>query len=117
MKNTSVFNHNTFRLYIPFRKYIDFENILKEQNIDYSIDFDMPNSITDFARFYFDKKDENLVNQLIIENEINATDDFFIPSDYKKEQKMFLIYLKFFGILLLGVIVYFFIHNFIINKN
>ena len=47
----------------------------------------MPNSLTDFARFYFDKRDEKLVNQLLIENEIDATDDFFVPADYKKEHK------------------------------
>ena len=75
--------------------------ILKKQNIDYTIDFEMPNSLTDFARFYFDKRDEKLVNQLLIENEIDATDDFFVPADYKKEQKTFHLYLKFAGILLL----------------
>ena len=117
MKNTTVFNNNTFRLYIPFRKYIDFENVLQKKNIDYSIDFEMPNSLTDFARFYFDKRDEKLVNELLIENKIDATDDFFVPADYKKEQKTFLLYLKFFGILLLCVFIYYFIHNFIINKN
>ena len=117
MKNTTVFNNNTFRLYIPFRKYIDFENILKKQNIDYSIDFEMPNSLTDFARFYFDKRDEKLVNQLLIENEIDATDDFFVPADYKKEQKIFHLYLKFAGILLLFVFIYYLIHNFVINNN
>ena len=117
MKSTTVFNNNTYRLYIPFRKYIEFENILKKQNIDYSIDFEMPNSLTDFARFYFDKRDEKLVNQLLIENEIDATDDFFVPADYKKEQKTFHLYLKFAGILFLFLFIYYLIHNFVINNN
>ena len=100
MTNSTVFNENLFRIYIPFRKYLKVEGILISQNIDYSIDFEMPNSVTDFVRFYFNKKDEKLVNRILSENEIEASDDFFVPSDFKIEQKVFLLYLKIFGILL-----------------
>ena len=100
VENSTVFNENLFRIYIPFRKYLKFEGILISQNIDYSIDFEMPNSVTDFVRFYFNKKDEKLVNRILSENEIEASDDFFVPSDFKIEQKVFLLYLKIFGILL-----------------
>ena len=100
VENSTIFNENLFRIYIPFRKYLKFEGILISQNIDYSIDFEMPNSVTDFVRFYFNKKDEKLVNRILSENEIEASDDFFVPSDFKIEQKVFLLYLKIFGILL-----------------
>lgn len=60
----------------------------------------MPNSVTDFVRFYFNKKDEKLVSRILSENEIEASDDFFVPSDFKIEQKVFLLYLKIFGTLL-----------------
>ena len=98
--NSTVFNENLFRIYIPFRKYLELEGILMSQNIDYSIDFEMPNSVTDFVRFYFNKKDEKLVSRILSENEIEASDDFFVPSDFKIEQKVFLLYLKIFGTLL-----------------
>ena len=58
MKNKTVFDNNIFRLYIPFRKYLTLESILKEENIKFYIDFETPNSVTDFVRFYFEKKDE-----------------------------------------------------------
>ncbi|MBU8881657.1 hypothetical protein KSK37_01025 [Kaistella sp. DKR-2] len=94
MKNPTVFDKSTFRLYIPFRKYLTLESILKEENVKFYIDFETPNSVTDFVRFYFEKKDEILVNQILSENEIEATDDFFVPADFKKEQKVFILYLK-----------------------
>lgn len=117
LKNTTVFNNNTYRLYIPFRKYIGFENILKKLNVDYSIDFEMPNSLTDFVRFYFDKRDQILINQLLIENKIEATDDFYVPADYEEGQKTFYFYLKFVGTLLFCVFIYYLIHIFFINSH
>lgn len=57
MKNPTVFDKSTFRLYIPFRKYPTLESILKEENVKFYIDFETPNSVTDFVRFYFEKKD------------------------------------------------------------
>ena len=111
MKNKTVFDNNIFRLYIPFRKYLTLESILKEENIKFYIDFETPNSVTDFVRFYFEKKDEILVNQIFIKNEIEATDDFLVPADFKKEQKVFILYLKIFGILLTILLLYYLIQN------
>ena len=74
MKGKTVFNDDIFRIYIPFRKYLALEDILKKQNIQYSIDFEMPNSVTDVVRFYFDKKDKELVNDILIENGIVIND-------------------------------------------
>ena len=113
MKNKTVFDNNTFRLYIPFGKYLTLESILKEENIKFHIDFQTPNSVTDFVRFYFEKKDEILVNQILSRHEIEATDDFFVPADFKKEQKVFTLYLKLFGILLTFVLLYYLIQNYI----
>ena len=109
MKNTTVFDNNTFRLYIPFQKYLVLENILKKENITYSIDFDLPNSVTDFVRFYFDKKNEKRLNQILMENGIESTDDFFVSSDFKTERKTFFLFLIFFGILLGCVFIYYLI--------
>ena len=111
MKNKTVFDNNIFRLYIPIRKYLTLESILKEENIKFYIDFETPNSVTDFVRFYFEKKDEILVNQILSKNEIEATDDFFVPADFKKEQKVFILYLKIFGILLTILLLYYLIQN------
>ncbi len=112
MKSKTVFNNNSFRLYIPFRKYIELEDILKQQHIEYWIDFEIPNSVTDFVRFYFHKNDEELVNRIIIENRIETSDDFFATSDHKSEQKIFLLFLKFVGVLSLLVLIYYFIYHF-----
>ena len=112
MKGKTVFNDDIFRIYIPFRKYLALEDILKKQNIQYSIDFEMPNSVTDVVRFYFDKKDKELVNDILIENGIETSDDFFTATDHKNDQKIFLLFLKFFGILALFVLIYYLIYHF-----
>lgn len=112
MKTKTVFNNNSFRLYIPFRKYLALEDILIKQKIQYSIDFEIPNSVTDFVRFYFDKNDEELVNRILIENSIVTSDDFFATSDHKSEQKIFLLFLKFVGVLSLLVLIYYLIYHF-----
>ena len=112
MKSKTVFNNNSFRLYIPFRKYLALEDILIKQKIQYSIDFEMPNSVTDFVRFYFHKNDEELVNKIIIDNGIETNDDFFTTSDHKSEQKIFLLFLKFIGVLSLLVLIYYLIYQF-----
>lgn len=51
------------------------------------------------------------MNQILSENEIESTDDFFVSADFKKEQKVFILYLKTFGILLTIVLFYYLIQN------
>ena len=112
MKSKTIFNNNSFRLYIPFRKYLVLEDILIKQKIQYSIDFEMPNSVTYLVRFYFHKNDEELVNKIIIENGIETNDDYFTTSDHKNEQKIFILFLKFVGVLSLLVLIYYLIYHF-----
>lgn len=91
LAKSNCFYNNTLRLYIPFRKYIEFESILKDHSIKYSIDFATPNSMTDFVRFYFDTKDRSTVDELLTKNEINTTDDFFVTTDFKNENQQFFL--------------------------
>lgn len=55
MKPT-IFDNEQYRIYIPFRKSIDFESKLCEANIEYWTDSEMQTASVDI-RFYFNKKD------------------------------------------------------------
>ena len=106
MKKITVFDKNRFRVYVPYRKYLELENLLNGENIQYRIDLDMPSSISNLVRFYFKKEDFEIVEQILKKNDIQVTDDFYVPSDYKQNQKYFALYLKFFSTLLIfGLII------------
>lgn len=100
MKYSTIFDSNKFRIYVPYRNIIDLEFCLNDHNIEYWIDFEMSNSISDLIRIYFYKKDAKNVEQILETLKIQATDDFFVPSDYKQNQKIIKLYFAFFGTLL-----------------
>lgn len=105
MQNPTIFDDNHFRIYIPFVDYLRVEALLQEENINYYLDLEAPTAGS--VRFYFDKKDESQVNDLLVKHQISATNDFRIPSDYQRSQKASLLYFKVLGVLLLIVLVYY----------
>ena len=106
MKDITIFDEKYFRIYVPYRIYLKLEHLLNQYNIQYYIDFNMPNSVSNLVRFYFKKEDFEIVEKLLKKNDIQVTDDFYVPSDYKQNQKYFALYLKFFATLLIfGLII------------
>lgn len=99
IENSTIFDSNKFRLYIPYRNLFALENFLNENNIEYWTDLEMPNSLSELIRIYFYKKDASEIENILKKLQIQATDDFFVPSDYKQNQKIQILYFKFFGIL------------------
>ncbi|MDQ1805768.1 hypothetical protein RAH57_17385 [Chryseobacterium sp. CKR4-1] len=66
MKPT-IFDNEQYRIYIPFRKSIDFESKLCEANIEYWTDSEMQTASVDI-RFYFNKKDAAGIEKILKEN-------------------------------------------------
>ena len=111
IENSTIFDSNKFRLYIPYRKLIVLENFLNENNIEYWSDLEMPNSLSDLVRIYFHKKDEKEIEDILKKLQIQASDDFHVPSDYEQNKKIQILYFKFFGILLALVLIIYFIRE------
>lgn len=88
MKPT-IFDRDQYRIYVPFRKSIELESRLIEVKIDYWIDLEMQYTASDYVRFYFNKKDADIVEKLLRENEIQTTDDFKVPADYLHNRKIY----------------------------
>lgn len=99
MNKSSIFDSDTFRLYVPLKKHIELEGILDKNNIKYWIDFENPNTSSYYVRIYFKLNDEAEVNQILMQHDIPTNSDFAEPMDVKQNQKVFLLYLKFFAIL------------------
>ncbi|MBK1895136.1 bromodomain-containing protein [Chryseobacterium paridis] len=108
MMKPTIFDNDQYRIYVPFRKSIELENRLIDAKIDYWIDLEMHYTSSDYKRFYFNKKDANVVEKLLKENEIQTTDDFKAPADYLHNRKIY-----FFAIMLAIVL---FVVGFIILK-
>lgn len=106
MESSTIFDSNKFRLYIPYRNLIALENFLNENNIEYWTDLEMPNSLSDLIRIYFYKKDAKEIENALKNLKIQATDDFFVPSEYQQNKKIQILYFKFFGILLIIYIIH-----------
>jgi len=87
MKPT-IFDNEQYRIYIPFRKSIEFESKLCEANIEYWTDSEMQTASGDI-RFYFNKKDAARIEKILKENKIQSADDFKVPSDYPAYQKLY----------------------------
>ena len=64
IENSTIFDSNKFRLYIPYRKLIVLENFLNENNIEYWSDLEMPNLLSDLVRIYFHKKNAKEIEDI-----------------------------------------------------
>ncbi|WP_299180756.1 hypothetical protein [uncultured Chryseobacterium sp.] len=109
MPSSTIFDSQNFRLYIPYRHLIILENLLNEKKIEYYTDLEMPNSLCVLVRMYFHKKDSEEIENILKDLNIQATDDFYVPSDYEQNKKIYSLYLKIFGILLGLTIIFYFI--------
>ncbi|ASW74461.1 hypothetical protein IQ37_13380 [Chryseobacterium piperi] len=98
----AIFDDNLYRIHIPYRNYLEFENKLLHEDIEYWVDFEMKYPGSDTLRFYFKKNDAPAVDTLLKKHSIHATDNFKAPFDYRQDQKFFLLYIVSFIILLIA---------------
>ena len=77
-----------FKLNVLFKDYIFFENLLFENNIDYYYNINENSDISDGTRFFLLDKDRIIIDQLLMDNEIIASTETILFSDYKEERKV-----------------------------
>ena len=94
-----------FKLNVLFKDYILFENLLLENNIDYYHNSNENSDISDGTSFFLLDKDRIVIDKLLIDNEIIASTETIMISDYREERKVqkfhFLVYLLVVGLLIL----------------
>ena len=98
-----------FKLNVLFKDYILFENLLLENNIDYYHNSNENSDISDGTSFFLLDKDRIVIDKLLIDNEIIASTETIMISDYREERKVqkfhFLVYLLVVGLLILIIFV------------
>ena len=98
-----------FKLNVLFKDYILFENLLLENNIDYYHNSNENSDTSDGTYFFLLDKDRIIIDQLLIDNEIIASTETIMISDYRVEMKVqkfhFLVYLLVVGLLILIIFV------------
>ncbi len=100
---------NHFKLNVLFKDYILFENLLLENNIDFYHNSNENSDISDGTLFFLLDKDRVIIDKLLIENEIIASTETILMSDYRQERKVqkfhFLVYLLAVGLLILIIFI------------
>lgn len=98
-----------FKLNVLFKDYILFENLLLENNIDFYHNSNENSDISDGTLFFLLDKDRVMIDQLLIDNEIIASTETIMISDFREERKVqkfhFLVYLIIILILVLIVLI------------
>lgn len=98
-----------FKLNVLFKDYILFENLLLENNIDYYHNSNENSDISDGTRFFLLDKDRIIIDQLLIDNEIIASTETIMISDYRVERMVqrfhVLVYLLVVGLLILIIFI------------
>ncbi len=100
---------NHFKLNVLFKDYILFENLLLENNIDFYHNSNENSDISNGTLFFLLDKDRVIIDQLLIDNEIIASTETILMSDYREERKVqkfhFLVYLIVVGLLILVIFI------------
>ena len=98
-----------FKLNILFKDYILFENLLLENNIDFYHNSNENSDISDGTLFFLLDKDRIVIDKILINNEIIASTETIMISDFREERKVqkfhFLVYLIIILILVLIILI------------
>jgi len=98
-----------FKLNVLFKDYILFENLLLENNIDFYHNSNENSDISSETLFFLLDKDRIIIDQILIENEIIASTEIILISDYREETKVqkfhFLVYFLVVGLLILIIFI------------
>jgi hypothetical protein len=85
--NIEVKFQEHYKLYILFKDYIIFEQLLIEKSIDYYYNLNENTNISNGIRFFILGKDKFVIDYLLIENQIIASTETILISDYRDEEK------------------------------
>ena len=79
---------NHFKLNVLFKDFILFENLLLENNIDYYHHGNENSEISNGTLFFLLDRDRVIIDKLLIDNEIIASTETIMISDYRVEKKV-----------------------------
>lgn len=100
---------NHFKLNVLFKDYILFENLLLENNIDFYHNSNENSDISSGTLFFLLDKDRVIIDKILIDNEIIASTETILMSDYREETKVqkfyFSVFLIVVGLLILVIFI------------
>ena len=98
-----------FKLNVLFKDYILFENLLLENNIDFYHNSNENSDISNGTLFFLLDKDRVIIDKILIDNEIIASTETILMSDYREETKVqkfyFSVFLIVVGLLILVIFI------------
>lgn len=103
-ENFEIRYQNHFKLYVLLKDKILFENELEKRGIKYSCDLNEQPFFNYGIRYFFLDSDAKVIDEILIESQIIATNETAPFSDYRDEQKIMKIFLVIAGITALIVI-------------
>ena len=90
MGNTIQVKYNEhYKLYVLLKDYILFEHLLIEKEVDYYYNIVENSNVSSGIRFFIQDKDRSLVDELLIKNEIIASTETILLSDFKEGKKVY----------------------------
>lgn len=98
-----------FKLNVLFKDYILFENLLLENDIDFYHNSNENSDISNGTLFFLLDKDRVIIDKILIDNEIIASTETILISDYREETKVqkfyFSVFLIVVGLLILVIFI------------
>ena len=98
-----------FKLNVLFKDYILFENLLLENDIDFYHNSNENSDISSGTLFFLLDKDRVIIDKILIDNEIIASTETILMSDYREETKVqkfyFSVFLIVVGLLILVIFI------------
>ena len=98
-----------FKLNVLFKDYILFENLLLENDIDFYHNSNENSDISNGTLFFLLDKDRIIIDKILIDNEIIASTETILMSDYREETKVqkfyFSVFLIVVGLLILVIFI------------
>mgnify|MGYP006143892337 FL=1 len=98
-----------FKLNVLFKDYILFENLLLENDIDFYHNSNENSDISNGTLFFLLDKDRVIIDKILIDNEIIASTETILMSDYREETKVqkfyFSVFLIVVGLLILVIFI------------
>ena len=98
-----------FKLNVLFKDYILFENLLLENDIDFYHNSNENSDISNGTLFFLLDKDRVIIDKILIDNEIIASTETILMSDYREKTKVqkfyFSVFLIVVGLLILVIFI------------
>jgi len=94
MRNPKILFEEHLKIYILLKDKIIFENELTRRNIEYFCELNNQPNIEGGIRYFIRNSDREKIDKIIKDNQIIASTETILVSDYRDSKKLYKIYLK-----------------------